>query len=85
MGVVDVATGSETLLTEGAPGATLRAIGFSPRGDRILFSSTLFSKNGRTVDASLWSVGVDGSDPHLVVDGTWEGEWLSRSPETGIG
>jgi WD40 repeat protein len=76
--VVDVATGSVTTLAEGEPGATLRAIGFSPRGDRILFSSILFSKNGRMVESSLWSVGVDGSDLRLLVAGTSQGEWLLR-------
>ena len=76
VGVVDVATGSVTWLAEGERGSTLRAIGFSPSGDRVLFSSTLV-KNGRVVDSSLWSVGVDGSDAHLVVAGTMDGEWLS--------
>ena len=27
---------------------------------------------------ALWSLGVDGSDPQLVVAGTGAGEWLSR-------
>ena len=40
-------------------------------------SLLLFRKDeGRR--SSLWSVGVDGSDARLVVDGTWQGEWLSR-------
>jgi hypothetical protein len=85
VGVVDVAIGTVTLLSEGEPGARLDVIGFSPRGDRILYS-TLVGKNGdRVVESSLWSVGVDGSDPRLVVegrrlvvDGTWEGDWLLR-------
>jgi Tol biopolymer transport system component len=84
IGVTDVATGAATLLTEGESGARLQAIGFSPRGDRILFSSTRV-RNNRVVDSSLWSVGVDGSNLRLVVARTWEGEWLSRSPETAIG
>ena len=70
--VVDVATGSVTLLTEGERGVSLHAIGFSPRGDRILFR-----KDEGDAD-SLWSIGVDGSDARLVVAGTWQGEWLSR-------
>ena len=69
--VVDVATGSVTLLTEGERGVSLHAIGFSPRGDRILFR-----KDEGRVD-SLWSIGVDGSDARLVVAGAWQGEWLS--------
>ena len=76
--VIDVATGSVTPLAEGEPGATLRAIGFSPLGDRILFSSIVFSKSGRMGESSLWSVGVDGSDLRLVVSGTVQGEWLLR-------
>ena len=48
VGVVDVATGSVTLLTEGERGATLHAIGFSPRGDRILFSSSLGNASRRS-------------------------------------
>jgi hypothetical protein len=71
--VVDVATGSVTRLTEGEPGASLQVIAFSPRGDRILFSKT---EERGAVESSLWSIGVDGSGPRLVVAGTWEGEWL---------
>ena len=41
-------------------------------------SSILFSKNGRMVESSLWSVGVDGSDLRLLVAGTSQGEWLLR-------
>ena len=70
--VVDVATGSVTLLTEGERGVSLHAIGFSPQGDRILFRKDEGNVN------SLWSIGVDGSDARLVVAGTWQGEWLSR-------
>jgi Tol biopolymer transport system component len=77
VGVVDVTRGSVTLLAEGKPGATLRAIGFSPAGDRILFSSRVGDAS-RTLESSLWSVGIDRSDARLVVDGTIEGEWLSR-------
>jgi hypothetical protein len=69
--VVDVATGSVTLLTEGERGVSLHAIGFSPRGDRILFRRD----EGRA--DSLWSIGIDGSDARLVVAGAWQGEWLS--------
>jgi Tol biopolymer transport system component len=77
VGVVDVATGSVRLLTEGERGASLLAIGFSPRGNRILFSSSPRNAS-RTSESSLWSVGVDGSDARLVVDGTIDGEWRPR-------
>jgi len=76
VGVVDVTTGSVTLLVEGEPGATLQAIGFSPSGDRVLYSSRRGDAS-RTFESSLWSVGIDGSDAHRVVDGTMDGEWLS--------
>ncbi|MEO8424929.1 MAG: hypothetical protein ABI595_13595 [Actinomycetota bacterium] len=61
---LDVATGSVTMLTEGEPGASLQAIGYSPNGGRILFS-----KDGGRGQRSRWSLGVDGSDPRLVVAG----------------
>ena len=69
--VVDVATGSVTPLIDEERGTRLSVIGFSPRGDRILYRRDEGNKS------SLWSVGVDGSDAQLVVDGTWQGEWLS--------
>jgi Tol biopolymer transport system component len=71
--VIDVATGSVTLLTEAERGSSLRVIGFSPQGDRILFSKT--EDRGAN---SLWSIGVDGSDARLVVTGTISGDWLIR-------
>jgi len=75
--VLDVATGSVTLLTEAERGSWLgvSVIGFSPQGDRILFSRTERRGSG---EGSLWSIGVDGSDARLVVAGTIQGEWLSR-------
>ena len=48
----------------------LGVIGFSPQGDRILFS-----KQDRQGERSLWSIGVDGSDPHLLIAGSTEGDW----------
>ncbi|HYZ13998.1 MAG TPA: hypothetical protein VFA08_10400 [Actinomycetota bacterium] len=73
--VLDVATGSVTLLTEAERGTSLGIIGFSPQGDRILFSRT---EDRGTGESSLWSMGTDGSDARLVVAGTLVGEWLSR-------
>jgi Tol biopolymer transport system component len=80
LNVVDVATGSVTQLAEGEPGESLQAVGFSPQGDRILFSSTSSTlvRSGRLVESSLWSIGVDGSDPRVIVAGTEDGYWLSR-------
>lgn len=71
--VLDVASGSVTLLTEAERGSMLWVIGFSPQGDRILYS-----KDPGSGEASLWSIGVDGSDARLLVAGTSHGEWLSR-------
>jgi Tol biopolymer transport system component len=67
-------SGSVTLLTVGR-GTFLGAIGYSPQGNRILFSR--IEDRGRG-ESSLWSIGVDGSDARLVVAGTTQGEWLSR-------
>ncbi len=48
-------------------------IGFSPQGDRILFSKRPPGQGA----GGLWSIGVDDSDPRLVVEGTGRGAWLS--------
>lgn len=75
--VLDMATGTVTLLTEAEGSDMLRAIDFSPEGDRILFSRT--EDRGRGV-SSLWSVDADGSDLRRLVAGTAWGDWLSPSP-----
>jgi Tol biopolymer transport system component len=62
--LIDLATGSVSPVTEGEPRGELEAGAFTPQGDRILFSKTA------ATGWSLWSVGVDGSDAHLIVDGT---------------
>jgi Tol biopolymer transport system component len=63
--VLDAASGSVTLLTEAQRGTFLSVIGFSPQGDRILYSK----------EGDLWSIGVDGSNARFLVAGTTEGEW----------
>jgi hypothetical protein len=68
--VVDVATGTANLLFQGDRRTTFWVVGFSPDGDRVLF--TTYEKSG---PSSLWSVGIDGSDAHLVVEGTDDGAW----------
>jgi Tol biopolymer transport system component len=80
--LLDVATGSVTLVTEPDGSAVLSVMAgagfeFSPEGDRILFSRT--EEDGTGVD-SLWSVNVDGSDLRRLVAGTAWGDWLSPSP-----
>ena len=66
--VVDVASGKVTSLT--ALGSAGHIIGFSPDGNRILFSRT----NSRGV-GSLWTIQIDGSGVQRLVTGTDRGEW----------
>ena len=79
--IVDVASGEVTVVLEA--GATLpragsltAVMGFSPEGDRILF--TAFMRNGGAGYNSLYSIGVDGSDARLLVDGGAQGQWRPR-------
>lgn len=73
--VVDVASSTVTSLAGKGGADTLSVIEFSPEGDQILFSRT----DANNV-SSLWSVQVDGSDPHLLVAGTGGGDWQALSP-----
>jgi Tol biopolymer transport system component len=80
--LLDVATGTVTLLTETDGSDMLAAIAgsrieFSPEGDRILFSRTEDEGAGAS---SLWTVNADGSDLRRLVAGTAWGDWLSLSP-----
>jgi Tol biopolymer transport system component len=70
--VVDVTTGSATLLYEGEPGTWLNVIGFSPDGDRVVFGEQrpVLGQPEGTYLYSLWSIGVDGSDARQIVVGT---------------
>jgi Tol biopolymer transport system component len=52
-------------------GTKLEDLQVSPERDRVLFSKI---EDG---EPSLWSIGVDGSDPRLIVAGTTQGEWLT--------
>ena len=72
--VLDMATGTVTLLTEAEGSDTLRAIDFSPDGDRILFTTVEDKGSG---ESSLSSVNADGSDLRRLVAGTAWGDWLS--------
>ena len=65
--VLDVPSGTVTTLFAVRGSDPLRAIAFSPDGDRILFS--------RADSDALWSVKVDGSDAQPVVTGTRWGDW----------
>jgi Tol biopolymer transport system component len=71
--LLDVATGTATLLAESDESETLSVIDFSPHGDRILFSRS-DDRGGRS---SLWSINSEGSDLRRVVAGTPWGDWWS--------
>jgi WD40-like Beta Propeller Repeat len=73
--VVDVTSGTVTLLASASGTGTVQLIGFSPDGDLILFSRT---DAGNT--SSLWSVHADGSDPQLLVSGADWGDWQWLPP-----
>jgi hypothetical protein len=60
------------MLVPAERGTELEAMAVSPEGDRVLFSKIVDG------EPSLWSIGVDGSDPGLIVAGTTQGEWLLR-------
>jgi hypothetical protein len=70
--VLDVATGTVTLLAEANGSDMLEVVDFSPEGDRIHFSRL----EGAIGPRSLWSVKADGSDLRRLVAVTW-GDWLS--------
>lgn len=74
--VMDVVTGTVTLLAGWEASEWVSVIDFSPDGDRILFSRT---GDGGAGARWLWSVNVDGSDLRRVVAGTAWGDWLSPS------
>jgi Tol biopolymer transport system component len=69
--VVDVASGAVTLLARAGGTGMVHVIGFSPDGERILFSTS----DANDVGTSLRSVRADGSDPQVLVTGTADGEW----------
>jgi Tol biopolymer transport system component len=75
--VVDVATGTVTLLAEKDGSDILLVLDFSPESDRILFSR---AEDRGIGPSSLWSVNADGSDLRRLVTGTNWGDWLSLSP-----
>ncbi|HZA26976.1 MAG TPA: hypothetical protein VE915_04915 [Actinomycetota bacterium] len=75
--VLDLATGTVTLVAEAEASDMLQVIDFSPEGDRILFSRIEDRQLG---EASLWGVDADGSDRHRLVGVTAWGDWLSPGP-----
>jgi dipeptidyl aminopeptidase/acylaminoacyl peptidase len=81
--IVDVATGSTTLLSEGE-GTWFEVIGFSPEGDRVLYGEhrAVAAQPGTFLD-SIWSIGIDGSDPRQIAVGTYSG--VLRPGDVGEG
>jgi Tol biopolymer transport system component len=75
--VLDVTTGAVTLLAEEDGSNSLAVIGFSPEGDRILFSRA--EERGAGM-AALWSIRIDGSDSRRLVTGTGWGDWRPSGP-----
>jgi Tol biopolymer transport system component len=72
--VLDMGTGTVTLLAEWEGSEWISLIGFSPDGERILFSRTSAAGAG---PRSLWSINADGSDLRRLVNGTAHGDWFS--------
>ncbi len=71
--LIDVASGSTSILVQRGPGISMGILAFSPEGDRILFSMYRHEAGG----GSLWSVDTDGTGLRMLVDGTTAGDWQS--------
>lgn len=71
---VDVDSGQVTTLAAFESG--IRAIRFSPDGDRILFTTVEESEG--VSPQRLWSMYADGSDVQLLVPNTGFGDWQPR-------
>jgi WD40 repeat protein len=81
LAVVDAASGKVTMLTEAraalSEGEYVNVVrGFSPQGDRILYAALV--RDGGAGYNDLYSIGVDGSDPRLLVVGAMQGQWRPR-------
>ena len=72
--VLEVATGTVTLLAKQHGSDVLDAIDFSPNGNRILFARTKDKGSG---ESALWSIKSDGSDLRRLVAGTFWGDWAT--------
>ena len=78
LAVLDVASGTVVPLADLGGGADSMGFvtRFSPEGDQILFTRAEATNDAR----SLWTVHVDGSDPHRLVAGTGWGDWQTLIP-----
>lgn len=74
--VVDITTGTDRTLVAGWQYSAWPPYSWSPAGDRILFSkqSGLQTQEGPAT-GSLWTVGAEGGEPTLLVEGATQGEW----------
>lgn len=74
--VVDIATGTARTLANGWLWAAWQPYSWSRAGDRILFAK---QSGPATSDGpglgDLWTVGVDGGEPTLLVEGATHGAW----------
>jgi Tol biopolymer transport system component len=75
LGFVDAATGTVTSLPEATAalfggGDVFIVRGFSPDGERIIYVAGRLGAGG---SSDLWSIGVDGSDPRVLVIGVIQG------------
>ena len=75
LNVVDVRTGIVTTLAPLPGRGSLRILGFSPEGDRLLVSQDAQG------ELALWSVDTDGTDARLLVAGASVGGWLTSPVE----
>ena len=74
--VIDLASGVVTPLAGMGGADSLRALEFSPDGDRILFSRA----DRLYEEISLWTVNADGSGLRRLVSGTTWGDWQAIRP-----
>jgi hypothetical protein len=82
--VVDIETGTDRTLAAGWQYAVWPPHSWSRDGDRILFSrrSGLTTQDGPAL-GGLWTVGVEGGEPTLLVEGATQGQWQpARAPTT---
>jgi len=76
LSVTDVRTGTETTLEPVEGRGTLRVVGFSTEGDRLLISQD--TQGG----SALWSVNTYRPRARLLVSGAGAGAWLTSSADS---
>jgi Tol biopolymer transport system component len=76
--VLDVATGTVSLLTQFDEPSSIEVIGFSPEGDRILLSNRVDDGSDAGL-TSLYVIDADGSDLRRLVTGAGWGDWHAPS------